>query len=1697
MSHQRSWRLWPALLVLLVIGLCGSSTVMGQPLGGRRIVVDASGNPVNSSLTASLPEDRDTVRKLNTAKTQLAAKNYGEAVRILGSILESPEDYFFKPDPNGKSYVSIRREVERLLGTLPEEGRRALVQRYGSPARKLLEEAIKTGDVKKLQDVSGRFFHTEPGYQATLLLGEQQLDVGQPFAAALTLERLLKTPAKARNALEPALSIKVATSWFLAQRPDRARQVLEELKKSFPNAMLQISGREIGLFGQGTDPLAWLQPLIPAPTVERTTSDRDHWLVRHDAARSGLGSSHNPQLQFVWLAPQYSNSDIREFDSSFAVGGIDIDKGVSEVLKSTAATYRQQNLIPMPALQPLVVGDKVFMRTATGVWALDMKKEGSRMWPMARDDAMIGLILAAAKETPATTSGGPGGGGAPGAPGGFPGGAPGGPPGGAPGGPPGGAPGIPMRRGIYPQVETQQDQYKRNLAVTQRVFLDATYGSMSSDGELLFVIEDVPLFKSFNYPYWGGMPLPGPGQGSQQQSHSHLRAYSISTAKLMWELGGHKGASVSPLAGAFFLGPPLPLGGRLYAIAEMNGQISLHAIDQQNGKARFNTPKIAWSQPLCNVENRIDNDLIRQTAGISPAYADGIIVCPTAAGAVVAVDLTSRSLMWAYTFSRDENTVNYAGGGGFGVLPDGRIIMPQGGNLPAGWADTGVILAEGKVLATERGSRNLHCLNVEDGGLAWQMARGDSLYVGGVFEGNVVVVGPNYVRAQKLADGSPAWQTTTFEKGAKTCGRGFHHSGVYVVPLDDGRVASVEMKTGELKYSDERVLPEKQGSLGNLVCVSGWVISQDLTGLHGFRQISLDALLQSLKATPNDINLLTQLGELLRQKGRHEEALGHLRKAAELSKAADPAKAVPAQRLLARAMLHALQQDFAEHRGLADELEKLTIRTEFTDMRGDFLRTMSEGLFALKQHAAAVDALLKLTDLDLRGGKLQQASGSLQLRHDRWVQVQLERYQQDAPAALREQIAGAIAARIKAAGPSASPEALRRLLQYFGGHAAADDVRWRLAEMLLAQKQSRLETEMLLRRLERSPDAQRSREAVAHLAEFYRASDDWPRQSHGFPAAQVYFDRLKGELAGTVCLNGKTGKELFEQALAADENFRGFLEAKPLPDGLVKVQSAETAASEPPRPSAPLVDVSLRTADDPLVGHLKFQFRGGTLFVRSSSGRPLWQLSLAQSGQVAPSSVAFGHPLAAHGHLLVFSTGYELFGIDASPGTADEKRLLWRQMLSKTSLEDRSSDLVPTPLFEPTAWGRSMVRFRNPQGQPLGSLQVVVGARQVAFVRGTELIALDPLSGEIVWKRGGIDLGSDLLGDDEHLFVVAAEATTAKMFRAADGVELGTRNVPHRTQRMATYGSRVLAWLSPLELRLVDLAADKTVWMHRVGPAAKAALAGPDEVAVMDNRSEELVRAGRHFQVFSVADGKLRFAAPLEECKEDVGAIYVLRSRDCYVLAVSAPGTGVQVLPGGFRILPAGTNNQQFEQPQINGHVYGFQRPGGRRMWHLEAANLGLPLLQPSDSPVLTFLTTVYGRGVVAGGGRTATVFQTAAAFVDKRKGRVLHKEVIPHPPNVGLTTLYDLSTLGDKVRFTHPGREITLTFTGEPIPPDAKKLDLSLELAAGAPQPGGPPAVRLRDGDFPGEFEAVPKALPKLRKSLPKEPTPKSETPR
>lgn len=331
----------------------------------------------------------------------------------------------------------------------------------------------------------------------------------------------------------------------------------------------------------------------------------------------------------------------------------------------------------------------------------------------------------------------------------------------------------------------------------QRVWDDGTSGRVCSDGAFAFIVENSGPIFSYEEDVNNTKKMRNPRKANQ------LRAVDLNTGGLIWGAGTelevlNRQLLGLPLPGRYFLGPPLPMGGQVYSIVEQDRLIKLCVLDAATGA-------LEWEQPMVPVSTDIASSPWRRLSGVTPAYDNGILVCPTSTGTIVAVDLLNRTLRWAYRSH-------------LAALRVGQPIAPPV-NVQ-GWVDDVPTIHGSRVLLTPRSSHELHCVNLLDGDLAWKRSREDGLYVAGIENGLVLVVGTNTVRAYQLKDGAPAWKKPIAIE--TPTGRALMTESQLFVPIGK-QLAIIDTAKGELSRQVE--IPGDY-ELGNLITAGGRLISQ-------------------------------------------------------------------------------------------------------------------------------------------------------------------------------------------------------------------------------------------------------------------------------------------------------------------------------------------------------------------------------------------------------------------------------------------------------------------------------------------------------------------------------------------------------------------------------------------------------------------------------------------------------------------------------------------------------------------------------------------------------------------------------------------------------------------------------------------------------------------------------------------------------
>lgn len=513
--------------------------------------------------------------------------------------------------------------------------------------------------------------------------------------------------------------------------------------------------------------------------------------------------------------------------------------------------------------------------------------------------------------------------------------------------------------------------------IRQRVWNDLPYGRISSDGKRVYMLDDLSEIEiaSFN-------PLMGfQGARPAESNANKLIALEIATqGKLAWEIGG-KESEEQGWGDVFFLGPPLPLGDALYVMAETSGDIILLCLDAATGIER-------WRQQLVAVEaGGVHSDPVRRIAGAVPSHQDGVLICSTGTGVVVAVDLIDQSLTWAARFERNE-ALNQQ------LMVGGRREMSADRLMQRWWDGTPRIVGN-TIYVTPIESDRLFAFDLLTGEKRWKeipRSQRGSRYFGGVREGKMLLVGSDHVRAIDASSAQRLWDTPTewLETGehvagvgvfgVQPAGEGAEPLPAYFVPTTASRIIAVSLADGAVIASRQTQFPP-----GNLVALEGQLLCQSPTTLSAvYGERSLTKLTgATLESDPNNYDAVVWQAELLLQKGSLDESLRWLNRAREMNP-----DDVHVEDLSIRAMLNSLREDFSGNLKILPELEKLIYRpSDKVELRKLQVRAALQE----KDYKQAIGRLTELSDLvtadlSLKGlEKLGMNEPQLQVAMDDWI----------------------------------------------------------------------------------------------------------------------------------------------------------------------------------------------------------------------------------------------------------------------------------------------------------------------------------------------------------------------------------------------------------------------------------------------------------------------------------------------------------------------------------------------------------------------------------------------------------------------------------------------------------------------------------------------------------------------------------------
>jgi outer membrane protein assembly factor BamB len=1079
-------------------------------------------------------------------------------------------------------------------------------------------------------------------------------------------------------------------------------------------------------------------------------------------------------------------------------------------------------------------------------------------------------------------------------------------------------------------------------------------GQLSSDGGQIYAVDDLPVTPpDLQQPADQQTPrLLGPLKDACY--HNFLCAFDVATGGLRWRLGG-RGAG--PLQDAFFFGPPLPLHGELFVLVQKANELRLVCLDPRDGGT-------VWSQKLGNVKEASDSvhNPIRRWHAAGLGYADGILVCPTHAGTILAFDLLGRGLLWAHTYREK--------------APEETIASLFAPILAPPCIGTATVIHGGRVVFTAADSPGVRCLDLRDGSLLWRagQAAGDA-YLAGVKHDRVLIVGNHRCRALRLADGGPAWECA----GSGPMGQGVFVDDLYLLPSRRGTLSILRIEDGKLSVE---IGGPAGANLGNLVFAGPDLVVQNAIGITVFKDSApaLAAAQERLRGNPKDALALAERGTLRLDRGQWQQGSDDLRAAlaAGLPRTLEHKTRQRLYETLA-STLHdqpsAGDQYLEEHRALGRllagqepqrlrqmELEHLTLKARVRAGQGRAL----EALAVYRDiHALAGDAeSLALPD-DMR----------VHVRADRWVAARIADLTAAAVPDQRRLLMEEVSKSWKRSESAKGTDELSRFVALFGdSFKEGREAMLVLADKLAEQKEPGrfLEAEMFYLRLARGATEQGLKaQALDGLARL------WERRGL-FDDALAAYRLLDLEEGQTLLRDGRTGSQRF-QAISQSPHFAPLLAVRPL-DHL----EGQMVAKELPGVPQKQAYFLLQPHGDWVLPYfnqhqLVVDLPTGQLrMIDAVTRAERWRVS---AGLAQLRNTAYDLRMQLHfsvvGHIVVMNLGFWHIGIDAVDG-----RLLWRSDVVETPVLAERFQTVYTP-NGPTIDYTSQVgsHYYRTVGKAAPA-----APSQVLVQKITGWAALDPVTGQALWSRDGSGNEQALFGNDSHLFV--GDIAALEGLRALDGASISLPNVSRsQPRRLQAHGRRVLASetdaAGAIALHYYDPLTGKDLW-------GKSLSAGSVVLRSHDATFAGCVEADGHVTVLDLRTLRTVLDVRVEpKHVEKLQEAHLVGDRRRFFLVFNGP-PDPELHLAGEATAPATPNG--LATIPVNGYLYAFDRTTQGLLWYNPMQLQNLLVDQFDATPVLIFTSTFNRLIDIAAGNRQAEQTQLLLS-IDKLTGKRLFEK--------------------------------------------------------------------------------------------------------
>lgn len=1106
-------------------------------------------------------------------------------------------------------------------------------------------------------------------------------------------------------------------------------------------------------------------------------------------------------------------------------------------------------------------------------------------------------------------------------------------------------------------------------AFWRREQVDSVFASLTTDGERVFLVEEASDQARQMVPQ-----RPSPPERDDEPPpavSNHLAAYDASTGDLAWRIGGGAVGPSYPLGGVYFLGPPTAVDQVLYGVAQREGELGVYALDGRRGE-------LLWWVTLGLVERPLAGDLLRRGTACPVQWIQGLLVCPTAAGAIAAVDATTRQVRWLSSYPHRQREI---------TLPRPGAIRPRSRPEPwwDGWRTAGVWPAGDRLVSVSPESHEWLVISASDGSIVQRGRRDGAIAVTGIIGQTLVLAETSAIRAVDLVTGQTLWRAMTGD----LAGPGAIAGDVLVQPLAEGTLATVRLRDGHV----ERLRGGDTLPMGRLVRTrGGWLLASP-GGLCALADRSTAA--DEIEAQPMTVGGASRdirLARLELQEGRAQAAFERL----------NGQRTEPGRDALLEAGLGWLEQDPAAWKTLAPRLQEAALSPdERFGVQLALLKAASRAGDAAAALAFALDGL----EARPEGTWRVDAGAARVVRRDRLLQGRIDELLRDATPAVRTALEQQLQNRLAEVLAKRDPFGVQGWLDRLG------PLSWARARTFEHQEaaflgRSVLETELRLLELSGGPESRLHIDARLRLAEFLREAG-FPRDARAILAdllsRQPGFRTSAGTSLAGYC-NALRDQPQWSAALQAATDVwpvrKPWSEALRRENDQIYQFGTEVCAE-----AGSLIDRLDVTID---------RFGKTVQFAGEGQSGP-WRVDLPSSSSYF-RHVYFRHAIWGWGRLAIVRAGTELFAMTPFNARGEpQAHVLWTVETAST-IQPNPDEVDIVPFRDQTGLRADELTIFDLFGREIAAVGPV-RPRYLCYREQAVLRALETSTGAVLWERFDLPDGTITFGDDDVVAVWQPTSGRLELLSAIDG-----RTLAERTWKTAVddvlqiEGAR--AWIvergPETVLRLVDVVADETIW--------RFAWTGDAIPFLLDSRTIGLLDPRGVLAVLSAETGGPLGEPLTVDCPAGVDRIAVARDADRWYVTWTPRLNNLW-------LLQKGQPRNAFRMPFVDGTLLAIDRRDVQIDWRRRLHNEPFSIDQLRNVPVLW---QTWKRPVAGQGGNQ--LGDGLVRLIDKRTGEVSYET---QSANLQPYLMIQANPESELIEVLLKGETVRLHYRGAPPPPE------------------------------------------------------------